>query len=141
MEEYKKDNNVPMQEELGGGDLPDMDIPGTTMQTETLPMKRTILQSGGQCKKMKVHKGVPELTLTEDDAELVAEKVQDHATEAWDDAEKKREEIIKKLTEVKDTLEQLQLTTCNRKNRHNNKLLKKRSVPVQETSTDNINGE
>jgi hypothetical protein len=47
---------------------------------------------------MKVHKSVPELTLTEDDVEMVAEKVQDHATESWDDVEKKREEIIKKLT-------------------------------------------
>jgi hypothetical protein len=40
---------------------------------------------------MKVHKGVHELTLTEDDVEMVVEKLQDRATEAWDDAEKKRE--------------------------------------------------
>jgi hypothetical protein len=47
--------------------------------------------------------------------------------EAWYDVEKKREEIVKKLTEVKDALEQLQLTTtCNKKNRcNNNKLLRK----------------
>jgi hypothetical protein len=53
-----KDANVPMQEELGGVDLPDMDIPVTTTQIETLPMKRTILQSTSQRKKMKAHKGV-----------------------------------------------------------------------------------
>jgi len=56
---------------------------------------------------MKEHKGVAELTLREDDAELVAEKVQDHAIEAWDDVEKKREETVKKLIEVKEALEKL----------------------------------
>jgi hypothetical protein len=37
---------------------------------------------------MKAHKSIPELTLTEDDAKQVAKKVQDHAPEAWYDAEK-----------------------------------------------------
>jgi hypothetical protein len=52
-------------------------------------MKRTMLQAEGQRKNMKAHKSILELTLTEDDVELVVEKVQDHAaTESWDDAEK-----------------------------------------------------
>jgi hypothetical protein len=51
---------------------------------------------------MKAHKGILELTLTEDDAELVAENVQDRTMEAWYDVEKQREEIVKRLTEVKD---------------------------------------
>jgi hypothetical protein len=93
-----KDNNVPTYEQLGGGDLLDMDIPSTTTQIETLPMKKTVLQEGGQCKKMKAHKSIPELTFTEDDVDLVIEKVQDHAAESWDDIEKQREEIMKKLT-------------------------------------------
>jgi hypothetical protein len=29
---------------------------------------------------------------------MVRKKVQDHATESWDDIEKKREEIIKNMT-------------------------------------------
>jgi hypothetical protein len=33
----------------------------------------------------------------------------------WYDAEKKREEIVKNLTEVKDALEKLQLTTTQQK--------------------------
>jgi len=77
-----------MSEEIGGGDLPDMDRPFTTAQTKTLPMKRTVLQIVGQCKKMKAHKEVPQFTLTEDDTELVAKKVQDHMVESWYDAEK-----------------------------------------------------
>jgi hypothetical protein len=39
----QKEKNVPTQEELGGGDVPDMDIPGTKTHIERLPMKRTIL--------------------------------------------------------------------------------------------------
>jgi hypothetical protein len=38
---------------------------------------------------MKAHKEVPQFTLTEDDAELVTEKVQDHTVEAWYDAKRK----------------------------------------------------
>jgi len=65
-----------------------MDIPVTIVQTKTLPVKRIVLQTSDQHKKMKSHKGVLELTFTEDDAELVAEKVQDCTTKAWYDAEK-----------------------------------------------------
>jgi hypothetical protein len=43
---------------------------------------------------MKEHKDVPKFTITEDDAKMVVEKVQDHVTESWDDMEKKREKII-----------------------------------------------
>jgi hypothetical protein len=63
-----------------------------------------MLQSVGKLKKMKVHKGVCDLTLIEDDVELVEEKVQDHTIEVWYDAKKKREEVFKKLTEVKEAL-------------------------------------
>jgi hypothetical protein len=60
---------------------------------------------------MKAHKSVPEITLIEDDANMVVEKVQYHTIESWEYAGKKREEIIKKMTKVKETLEQLQLNT------------------------------
>jgi hypothetical protein len=49
-------DTISYAEEIGGGNLPDLDIPVTTTQTETLPMKRTVLQTTGQCKKMKAHK-------------------------------------------------------------------------------------
>jgi ParB-like chromosome segregation protein Spo0J len=83
---------------------------------------------------MKVHKSVPELTLTEDDVELVVEKVQDHTAESWDDVEKQREEIIKKLTEVKETLAQLQLDATQQKEKAQpQQTVQEKTVPVQET--------
>jgi hypothetical protein len=65
-----------------------MYIPVTIAQTDTMPMKRTLLKIAGQCKKMKVHKGVPEFTITENGIELVAEKVQYCIVEALYDVEK-----------------------------------------------------
>jgi hypothetical protein len=47
-----------------------------------------IVQSRGASKKMKVHKDIPQYIITEDDAELVTERVQDHNTEEYEDAEK-----------------------------------------------------
>jgi hypothetical protein len=55
-----------MQEELGGGDLPDIEIPILQRRQKLLPMKRKILQARGKRKKMKAHKSIPELTLTEE---------------------------------------------------------------------------
>jgi len=54
---------------------------------------------------MKAHKEVPHLTIIEDDAKLVVKKALDRMMKAWYDVEKQREEIVKKLTEVKDALE------------------------------------
>jgi hypothetical protein len=86
-----------------------------TTQTKTLPRKIAVLQIAGQCKKMKAHKEIPQLTLTEDDAELIAEKVQDRMEESWYDVEKQREEIVNKLIEFKYALEHLHLTTTQQK--------------------------
>jgi hypothetical protein len=36
--------NVPTQEELASGDTPDLEIPTTSAQIETLLMKRKVLQ-------------------------------------------------------------------------------------------------
>jgi hypothetical protein len=46
---------------------------------------------------------------------MVAEKVKYHVAELWDDVENKREEIINKLLELKETLEKLQLSTVKQK--------------------------
>jgi hypothetical protein len=43
--------NVPAQEVLKGGDIPDLEIPTTYAQIETLSMKRIVLQEPGQRKK------------------------------------------------------------------------------------------
>jgi hypothetical protein len=83
---------------------------------------------------MKACTWVPELTITKDDADLVTEKVQDRTKEAWYDVEKQREEIINKLTEVKDTLEQLQLTIVQQKEQEKQQQTSKEmTVPEHET--------
>jgi hypothetical protein len=64
---------------------------------------------------MKVHKGVPELKITKFDAELVIEKVQDCIVEVWYDVEKQKQEVFRKLTEFKDALDKLKLTTTQQK--------------------------
>jgi ribosome recycling factor len=66
-----------------------------------------IVQSGGAHKKMKVQKSVPKYTITEDDAKLVAEKVQDCTTDLFEEVEKQRESIMKELMEVKQVLEHI----------------------------------
>jgi hypothetical protein len=60
-----------MLEEIQGGNIPYLDILVQTMQKKTLPRKKIVLQIAGQHKKMKAHKGIPKLTITEDDADLV----------------------------------------------------------------------
>jgi hypothetical protein len=50
------------------------------------------------------------------------------------DAEKQREEIVKKLTEVKDALEQLQITTTQQKYQaQQQQTSQERILPEQET--------
>jgi hypothetical protein len=49
----------------------------------------------------------PVITLTEDDVELVMDKVQDRGEEVVCIAEAQREEIMAKLIEVHETLQQL----------------------------------
>jgi hypothetical protein len=120
-----------VQEGQAGGDIPETDTPITTEKTESRPPKRTILQSGGVCKKMKVHKEVPQYTITKDDAELVMEKVQDHTAEAYEDAEKQREKIMQEMIEVKQVLEQIQFT----KVQHKGKTQQQQTVQEQDMPT------
>jgi hypothetical protein len=64
---------------------------------------------------MKVQKKTPQLTITEDDVELVANKVQDRGEEALYVTESQREELMKKLMEVKEVLESLQINVAQQK--------------------------
>jgi len=84
-------NNVPAQEELRGGDVSYLEVSTSIAQMNNLPMKRTILHALGKRKKMKAQKSIPELTLIEDDIDLVVEKVQDCVAEVWYDTKKKQE--------------------------------------------------
>jgi hypothetical protein len=109
--EAQKNDNIPSQEEESG-DLPEVKNP---MQTETTPKRISMMKIGGQCKKMRVHKETPQLTITEDDAELVADKVQDRGEEALYVVESQREELMKNLMEVKEVLEILQINVAQQK--------------------------
>jgi len=73
--------------------------------TQSRTPKITFVQIGGVHKKIKVHKEVPEYTITEDDAELVAKRVQYRTVEEYEEVEKQRERIMKELTEVRHVLE------------------------------------
>jgi hypothetical protein len=50
------------------------------------PPKRPIIHIGGSRKKVKVHKQLPEYTITNDDIDLMAERVQYHATDNFEEA-------------------------------------------------------
>jgi tRNA A37 N6-isopentenylltransferase MiaA len=62
-------------------------------------------------KKMKYTKKGPVITLTEDDVEFMVDKVQDRGEDVVHITEAQREEIMAKLIEFHDTLQQLQIHT------------------------------
>jgi len=55
--------------------------------------KRPMIQTGGACKKTKSHKIPPEYTITEDDADLMAQMVQDQTAEDFNKARCQRDGI------------------------------------------------
>jgi hypothetical protein len=55
--------------------------------------KRLIIHTGGECKRAKVHKQPPKYTITEDDANLMAKRVQDQEDEEFEDAQHQRDRI------------------------------------------------
>jgi hypothetical protein len=58
-----------------------------TTSQETGPPKRPIIHTGGPRKKAKAHKQIPGYTITEDDVDLVAERVHDRATDEFEEVE------------------------------------------------------
>jgi hypothetical protein len=91
-QEGKKDT-APTQGEQGMGDTTTQETPSTTTPQETGPPKRPIIHTGGSRKKAKAHKKLPEYTITEDDTDLMEEKVQEHTTEEFEDAQHQRGEF------------------------------------------------
>jgi len=90
-----------MQEEQERGDIEEKETPMMIVPTDAGPPKILIIQIGGAHKKSKVHREIPEYTITEDDSDLVAERVQDRTDEEYEEVEKQRETIMNELTEVK----------------------------------------
>jgi hypothetical protein len=87
------------------GTLQHKKTPWTSIPQETGPPKRPIIHTGGSCKKEKVHKQLPEYTIMEDDADLMAERVQDHATKDFEEAQHQRGKIQDDLAGIKQVLE------------------------------------
>jgi hypothetical protein len=73
----------------------------TTTPQEIGPPKRPIIHTGGLHKKAKAHKQILEYTITEDDVKIVAERVQDCATDEFEDAENQRGRIRNDLDDIK----------------------------------------
>jgi hypothetical protein len=65
---------------------------------------------GGAHKKSKAHKTPPEYTITEDDADLVAQMVQDRTTKDFDEAQHQRDRIQDELEDMRQLLEQIRET-------------------------------
>jgi hypothetical protein len=82
---------------------------------------------------MKAQKKAPQLTITEDDAELVADKVQDRGEEALYVTESQREELMKKLMEVKEVLESLQINVAQQKGTTQQEKIHEEKETVQTT--------
>jgi hypothetical protein len=64
---------------------------------------------------MRAQRKAPQLTITEDDAELVEEKVHDQGEEELYVVESQREELMKKKIDIKEILESLQINVAQQK--------------------------
>jgi len=74
----------------------------------TRPPKWPIIHIGGSRKKAKAHKQIQECIITEDDVDLVIERVQDHITKAFEEDENQRWKIRNELVDTKKVLEHIQ---------------------------------
>jgi hypothetical protein len=83
---------------------------GTTSsatQQEQGQTKRPVIQMGGACKKAKAHRMPPEYMITEDDADMVAQMVQDRTVEDFDNVECQRDRIEEEMAYMRQLLQQL----------------------------------
>jgi hypothetical protein len=69
-----------------------------------------IIQIGSVCKKAKVHKTPLEYTIMEDDADLMAQMVQDRTTEDFDEARGQRDKMQDEMEDMRQLLDQIRET-------------------------------
>jgi hypothetical protein len=62
---------------------------------------------------MKYHKNPPVVTLTEDNVEIVADKVQDRGEDVVHATKAQREDIMEKLLDFHDTLQKIHIFTVH----------------------------
>jgi hypothetical protein len=75
------------QGEQGVGDTMAQETPSKTTRQEIGPPKRPIIHIGGSRKKAKAHKKLLDYTITKDNVDLIIERVQDHATKEFEEAQ------------------------------------------------------
>jgi hypothetical protein len=100
-----KKDTAPATREQGMGDTTTQETPSTTTPQETMQPKRPIIHTGGSHKKAKAHKQLPEYTITEDDTDLMAEKVQECTAEEFEDTQHQRGRIQDELADIRQVLE------------------------------------
>jgi hypothetical protein len=81
--------------------------PGTTSGAQPSQSTKEAAQGTNVHGKRKYDTEDPDITLTWDDAELVVDKVQDRSEEAVKTIEAQREQIMAKLIEVHENIQQL----------------------------------
>jgi hypothetical protein len=96
-----KKDNASMQEEQGRGDITTQETLSTTTPQEIGPPKQSIIHTSESCNKTKAHKQILEYKITEDDVDLVTERVQDHATKEYEEVENQRGRIRNELDDIK----------------------------------------
>jgi hypothetical protein len=64
-------------------------------------MNRPVIQMGGARKKAKAHKTPPEYTITEDDADMVAQMIQDRTIEDFENVVRQRDRIEEELAHIR----------------------------------------
>jgi hypothetical protein len=77
----------------------DTQIPGASEPSKA-QRKKTWEQESGSRKKAKAHKKLMETSLTTNDVDLIATKVEDRLSEVWENVENHRASIFKKIQEV-----------------------------------------
>ena len=83
------------------GDTTTQETPSTATPQEKMQPKQPIIHTRGLRKKAKVHKKLPYYTITKDDSNLVAEKVQERAIEEFEDAQHQRGRIQDDMADIR----------------------------------------
>ena len=88
------------------GDTTTQETPSTTIPQEIGKSKHPNMHTRGICKNSKVHKQFPQYTITEDDINLMAEKVHECTNEEFEDSQHQRGRIQDELANIRHVLEQ-----------------------------------
>jgi hypothetical protein len=92
------------------GDTMTQETLSTSTLQETRPPKGPIIHIGFHARRPRPIKKILKYKITEDDVNLVAERVRDHAMDEFEEAENQRGRIRKYFSNIKLVLEMIQAT-------------------------------